>query len=58
MHEGFGIATEALTEKYLGLPTALGRSTDELFEGIVTSIKKLCKGWSPQCLLVLFERYR
>lgn len=50
MHEGSGIATEALMEKYLGLPTALGRSTDEQFEGIVSSLKKLCKGWTPQLL--------
>jgi hypothetical protein len=28
-----GICTEALLEKYLGLPTALGRSTKEAFTG-------------------------
>jgi hypothetical protein len=36
---------EALVEKYLGLPTALGRSTDELFKHIVAHIKKLVNGY-------------
>jgi hypothetical protein len=42
--EATGIPTEALVEKYLGLPTALGRSTEEEFEHIVTRIKKLING--------------
>lgn len=50
VHDVSGIATEALMEKYLGLPTALGKSTDSQFEGIVSSIKKLCNGWTPQML--------
>jgi hypothetical protein len=41
VHELAGISTEALVEKYLGLPTALGRSTDEQFEHIMAKIKKL-----------------
>jgi hypothetical protein len=45
-----GIAAEALVEKYLGLPTALGRSTDAQFEHIVSKIKKLVKGWCPKTM--------
>ncbi|KAK1684139.1 hypothetical protein QYE76_044987 [Lolium multiflorum] len=41
VHQGTAIPTEALVEKYLGLPTALGRSTDDQFEHIVATIKKL-----------------
>ena len=40
------IDTEALAEKYLGLPTAMGRSTSEAFEFIPTRIKKLIGTWS------------
>jgi ribonuclease HI len=50
VHLGTGISSEALIEKYLGLPTALGRSTDDQFEHIVTKIKKLAKGWTPKTL--------
>jgi hypothetical protein len=35
------IDKEALVEKYLGLPTALGRSTKEAFEYMPTRLKKL-----------------
>jgi hypothetical protein len=41
VHELSGIEAEALVEKYLGLPTALGRSIDDQFEHIVARIKKL-----------------
>jgi hypothetical protein len=44
------IPTETLVEKYLGLPTALGRSTDDQFEHIVASVKKLVAGWAPRLL--------
>jgi hypothetical protein len=40
VHELSGIEVEALVEKYLGLPTALGRSIDDQFEHIVARIKK------------------
>ena len=40
------IDTEVLAEKYLGLPTAMGRSTSEAFEFIPTRIKKLIGTWS------------
>ena len=33
-----GIITEALSEKYLGLPIAVGQSTTEAFESIPTKI--------------------
>ena len=40
------IDTEALAEKYLGLPTALGRSTKEAFEYMPARLKKLVGAWS------------
>jgi hypothetical protein len=40
------IHNEALTEKYLGLPTAVGRSTKEAFEYMPTKIKGLVGSWS------------
>lgn len=36
----------ALAEKYLGLPTALGRSTKEAFEYMSTRLRKLVGAWS------------
>jgi len=40
------IETEALADKYLGLPTALGRSTKEAFEYMPTKIRGLVGAWS------------
>ncbi|GJN27805.1 hypothetical protein PR202_gb15857 [Eleusine coracana subsp. coracana] len=40
------IPNEALAEKYLGLPTALGRSTKDAFEYMPTRIKGLIGSWS------------
>jgi hypothetical protein len=45
VHDFSGIDAEALVEKYLGLPTALGRSVDGQFDHIVTRIKKLVNGY-------------
>lgn len=36
----------ALAEKYLGLPTTLGRSSKEAFEYMPTRLKQLVGGWS------------
>ena len=44
------IHTEALTEKYSGLPIALGRSTKEAFEYMPTRVKGLIGGWSDKDL--------
>jgi hypothetical protein len=49
-HQGTEISTEALIEKYSGLPTALGRSTDDQLDHIVATIKKLLAGWTPRLL--------
>ena len=38
MKQAAGIATEALGEKYLGLPTAVGQSTTEAFATIPAKI--------------------
>jgi hypothetical protein len=40
VHAALGIEVEALVEKYLGLPTALGRSTDAQFEHVHTDKDK------------------
>jgi hypothetical protein len=36
---------EALAEKYLGLPTFVGRATKEVFEYLLAKIKSLIDGW-------------
>lgn len=45
-----GIHKEALCEKYLGLPTAVGRSTKDVFEAIPTKIRGLMNGWGEKQL--------
>jgi hypothetical protein len=50
VHELSGIEAEALVEKYLGLPTALGRSIDDQFEHIVARIKKLVNDFAAKNL--------
>lgn len=50
MKQSSGIHTEALGEKYLGLPTAVGRSTTEAFEPIPTKVRGLVSGWSERLL--------
>jgi hypothetical protein len=40
------IDTEALAEKYLGLPTALGRAVKDTFEFMPTRIRNLVGTWS------------
>jgi hypothetical protein len=45
-----GILTEASSEKYLGLPTAVGRSTKEAFEYIPGNISDLMGGWGEKLL--------
>lgn len=44
--DGLDIQNEALAEKYLGLPTAIGRSTKETFEYIPTRVKGAIGSWS------------
>jgi hypothetical protein len=43
------IHTEALREKYLGLPTAVGRSSKEAFEPIPGKIRGFINGWGENC---------
>jgi len=42
------IKKEALAEKYLGLPTALGKSTKEAFEYMPGRLRGLMGGWSSR----------
>jgi hypothetical protein len=44
MKQATGIITEALSEKYLGLPTAVGHNTTEAFEPIPAKIRGLVGG--------------
>jgi ribonuclease HI len=50
VHEFSGIDVEALVEKYLGLPTALGRLSDDQFEHIITKLKKLVNSYAAKNL--------
>lgn len=50
MEQSTGIGTEALCEKYLGLPTAVGQSTTEAFEPIPAKIRGLMGGCSEKLL--------
>ena len=50
VHVNMEIETEALVEKYLGLPTAIGKSSDVQFEHIATNIRKLVNGYVPKLL--------
>ncbi|KAL0434037.1 UNVERIFIED_CONTAM: hypothetical protein Slati_2738000 [Sesamum latifolium] len=45
-----GVAVVAKHEKYLGLPTVVGRSKKELFEGIKDRIWKKLHSWSSKQL--------
>lgn len=40
------IETEVLADKYLGLPTAVGRSTTETFEFMPERVKNVIGSWS------------
>jgi hypothetical protein len=48
MKNSTGIVTEALGEKYLGLPTAVGQSTTDAFEPISAKFRGLVGGWSEK----------
>jgi hypothetical protein len=50
VHEGLQIPTEALGEKYLGLPTAVGKSSDGTFDYVAERIKSFIHGWGGQLL--------
>jgi hypothetical protein len=50
VHQGTKIFIEALSKKYLRLPTALVRSTDDPFDHITSTIKKLVSWWAPKLL--------
>jgi hypothetical protein len=44
-----GIHSEALREKYLGLPTTVGKSSKEAFEPIPGKIRGLINSWGKNC---------
>ncbi|GJM93179.1 hypothetical protein PR202_ga09714 [Eleusine coracana subsp. coracana] len=46
VHSVLNIQKEALAEKYLGLPTEMGKATNGVFEYIPARIKTLIGGWS------------
>ena len=46
IRQGLQIEQEALAEKYLGLPTAVGHSTSQVFEYLPTRIRNLVGTWS------------
>ncbi|GJN21044.1 hypothetical protein PR202_gb08490 [Eleusine coracana subsp. coracana] len=53
-----GIQTEALCEKYLGLPTALGRSSTQAFETIPGRIMGLVRGWGEKQLKLSHKQFQ
>jgi hypothetical protein len=50
MKQATSIVMEALSEKYLGLPTAAEQSATEAFKLILTRILGLVGGWSEKLL--------
>lgn len=46
VREVLHIEVEALAERYLGLPTALGRNTKEAFEFMPNRVRNLIGTWS------------
>jgi hypothetical protein len=45
VHEVLQIPTEALGEKYLGLPTAVGKVSDDTFDYVADRIRNFIHGW-------------
>lgn len=50
VHEALQIPTEALGEKYLGLPTASGRSGNDAFDYVSDRIRNFVNGWGENFL--------
>jgi hypothetical protein len=52
------IEREALSEKYLGLPTASGRLTDKQFEHLVERSRTHAQGWCEKqaCVLTILSK--
>jgi hypothetical protein len=50
VHDSLGIETEALGEKYLGLPTSAGKVSDGVFEYIPGRIRQFIAGWGGNLL--------
>lgn len=50
VHDALQIPTEALGEKYLGLPTAVGKVSDGTFDYVADRIRKFVQGWGGNLL--------
>ncbi|GJM88251.1 hypothetical protein PR202_ga04291 [Eleusine coracana subsp. coracana] len=50
VHEALQIDTEALGEKYLGLPTATGSEEDGTFDYVADRIRGFVHGWGENTL--------
>lgn len=50
VHQALQIPTEALGEKYLGLPTAVGKVADGVFNYVPDRVRNLVNGWSENLL--------
>ena len=48
-----GISSEALSERYLGLPTVVGRSKDGTFKYVRESAARKVAGWKGQGVMEL-----
>jgi hypothetical protein len=56
VHGSLEIEAEALGEKYLGLPTSMGKVADGVFEYIPWRITNFIAGWSENLLVVQAEQ--
>lgn len=50
VHDSLEIETEALGEKYLGLPTSAGKVSDGVFDYILGRVRQLIAGWGGNLL--------
>jgi len=50
MHQSLQIPTEALGERYLGLPTTIGKVTDGVFDYVPDRIRNFVNGWGERSL--------
>lgn len=50
VHTKLEIPTEALEERYLGLPTAVGKAGDGAFDYVNDRIRGMAQGWSEKLL--------
>jgi hypothetical protein len=56
VHDSLEIETEALGEKYLGLPTSAGKVSDGVFDYILGRVRQLIAGWGGESVELCWQR--